>query len=418
MDDKRTPMEAEVQELPQERGACVPGDFYGTAVQPKTRRSHAWAWISLGLGVIAVCTFCVVAALSHVQIKTVDGVLRLLMNDPEQTEATEDPVNALEAPEDRAYTPGPSKDNDAIRISVAPDSGETLTPDEIYDRVAPSVVCIQLEQYYGTSTCTGVVVTENGYILTASDGLSGTIAATVHFQDGTVLSASRVGEERLSGVCLLKVEAQDLPTVRFAADEDLTVGCPVYCIGNPYGTAVPNVFYDGMLSAVSDASVNGTSFTVLMSSAAQSGVGCGCPVLDSAGRILGMTTTIGKRVVSGSDVCLAVSAQDLERVVAGFAQSLSSGGTWLGLTVSDIPEEYYYLYGFPGAVWIDEVAAGTGLYGVLCQYDVITAVDDMEIQSAADFDRLIAAHSVGDKVRLTIYRSGKWYQITLPVRQR
>lgn len=418
MDDKRTPMEAEVQELPPEREACVPEDFYGTAVQPRTRRSHTWAWISLGLVVIAVCSFSVVAALSNVRIETRGGVLRLAVQEPEETEAPDNGVKDLEAPEDRIYAPDRNQDRDSIRLSLAPPSAENLTPDEIYARVAPAVVCVQMEQYYGTICCTGVVISEDGYILAASDDLSGNYSAAVRFSDGSVLSARRVGEDRISGVFLLKVEAENLSTVHLAQDAELNVGRPVWCIGNPYGSTVPNVFYDGMLSAVNSAAVNETSFTVMMSSAAQAGVGCGCPLLDSAGRMLGMTTPIGRRLLGNGEACLAISAADLERVVSGFERSLDDGSLWVGLTVSDIPEEYYYLYSFPGDVWIDEVAAGTAAYGILCQYDVITAVDGVEVQSAAEFDRLLASRSAGERVRLTIYRSGKWYQIILPVLQR
>lgn len=415
MDDRRTPMEAEVQELPMP-GPCQAEEFYGTSARPRPRRSYAWAWICVGLAVIAVCTFSVVGALSHLRLETREGGWRLSMGE-EETAAPENPVRSLEVPQENRYVPGAVSEGSTVRLSRDAGAGAALKPEEIYRQVSPSVVCIQVESYFGTGVCTGVVLSADGYILSASDSYGKATAIRVRFSDGTELSARRIGLEQSSGVCLLKVEAEGLTPAVFASDSSLSVGQQIYCICNPYGSQIPNVFYEGMLSARQELEIGGTSYTLLQGAAQLQSIGSGCPMLDNRGRVVGLSSPIGKRVVSGTDPCFAVSAADLERIVASF-EHLAEDGRWLGFDTEDIPEEYRFFYGFPGSVWITDVAENTAPYGVLLQYDVITAVDGKSLESSAEFESILAAHQPGDQVRLTIYRSGSLYSIVLPVMER
>ncbi|MBR4193635.1 MAG: trypsin-like peptidase domain-containing protein [Oscillospiraceae bacterium] len=414
MDDKRTPMEAEVQELPPRREAACPEDFYGTAAKPRPRRSHTWAWILMGLAVIAACTAGVVAALSHVRVDTSSGGWRLALRESEETQAGEDPVRSLAVPDGQRYVPAGDSAEGAVGLELDNSAAATLDPAEIYRRAEPSVVCVQVDSYYGTEICSGVVLSADGYILSATEGLSNAASVTVSFSDGRSYSARRVGEERSTGLCLLKVEAAGLQPAVFCGGEP-QVGQSAWCVCNPYGSQLPNVFIEGMLSARRTMSLGDGSFTLLQFSGQLRSPGSGCPILDGQGRVLGLSTHVGRQFSSGEEPCFAIAAGDLARVVAAFADTAARDRCWLGLEVEDIPEEYVALYGFPGSLWIDEVAAGTAPYGVLYQYDVITAVDGTEVRSAAEFDQVLAAHKSGDRVRLTIFRSGKWYTILLPV---
>lgn len=414
MDEKRTPMEAEVQELPPRRDSGCPGNFYGTAAKPRPRRSHTWFWICAGLSVIAVCTFSVVAALSHVRVENRDGSWRLAMKNTEMTQPQEDPIRDLEVPDENKLVTNQNKVTGGVRLPLSSGHGQALTPAEVYAKAAPSVVCVQVEGYYGTASYTGVVIRDDGYILSATEGLNNAAEITVSFFDGTELPARRVGEERTSGVCLLKVEAQELQTAGFCGDQELTVGQSVFCICNPYGRMLPNVFYQGILSASRSVAIGGTEFALLKTSLRFTEAGSGCPVLDAYGRVLGLTTPIGKRIVAGEDPCFAVSAADLANIVSAF-DSAEADSLWLGLEVGEIPEEYQYLYGFPGRLWIEDVSVGSAAYGVLFQYDVITAVDGVDVSAYAELEQAISAHKPGEHVELTIFRSGKWYKISLPV---
>ena len=415
MDDKRTPMEAEVQELPNQREISCPEDHYGTAVKPKTRRSYVGFWIWMGIAVIAVCTVCVAAAVKHVRVENGDNGWRLAVQNTDSTASTEDAVRNLDVPEGTQAVSPTEPISDDVILPVSATAGEALSSTELYESVASSVVCVEVSGYYGSETYTGVVITADGCILSATDGLNGAVSITVSFPDGSALSARRLGEDSISGVCLLKVEAEGLKTVRFSGDTKPRVGQTIYSIGNPYGSLLPNVFSEGMISLERSVEIGGASWRLIQSTAFSDSPEYGRPILDEQGLVIGITTPIGRRLVSGTDPCFAIAAEDLARILSGFDRSASDNDLWLGLEVSDIPEEYHDFYRFPGNVWIESVSAGSASDGVLYQYDIITAIDGVELTSSYELANILAEHQAGDRVLLTIYRSGRFYNILLPV---
>lgn len=416
MDDKRTPMEAEIQELPPSRMPSCPEDSYGTAAIPKPRRSYAPLWVCVGLLVIAACSFSVVAALSSLRVENGESGWRLAMGEPQETRQAEEPIRSLEIQTENSGAAPQSSAPDSLQLRRSVGAGESLSPSELYEAVSPAVVRIRAESYYGYSDCSGVVISADGYILTAAERLGSAAALTVSFSDGSSLSARQIGADRISGVCLLKVEASGLPTVSFAAGEP-TVGQSVWCVCNPYGEAIPNVFRTGMLSVSRRVTLNGVSYRVLSASGLEN-PDCGSPILDSKGRVLGLMSAIGSRIVSGTDPGFAVSTGDLERILESMEGAETDNLCWLGFEPEDIPMEYKFMLQLPGYVWIGELSSDSSLRDVLRSYDVITAVDGVELSSAEELNELIRSRRPGDKVSLLVYRSGDWLKVILPVIKR
>ena len=419
MDDKRTPMEAEVQELYVHMEPCPPVDFYGTSCKPKTCRSHTGLWILLGMTVIALCTVGVVASLSNVRLTRGEGGWKLFMQVPEETQVPESRGPDLHASVASDYQPSAGAANAGLKLKLNKQEGSALPPEQIYRQNADTVVCVQCASYYGSSVCTGVVISSDGYILSAGDLLANSGSFTVQLADNSSCSARRVGYDHSSGICLLKIDARDLPSVSFSDMEKLSVGQSAYCISNPYGNQIRNVFSEGMVCALQELTLEGENITILQTTAQMDGAGWGCPIFDSEGQVIGLTSSIGKRLLSGTeDPCFAVSAADLARIVPALECSEPEGKLWLGFEVESIPEEVQFFYGFPGKIWISSVAAGTAPYEALFQYDVITAVDGIAVNGPEDYQQMLAAHNPGDWVKLTIYRSRHLYELELPVMNR
>ena len=135
--------------------------------------------------------------------------------------------------------------------------------------------------------------------------------------------------------------------------------------------------------------------------------------------MVGLTAPVGRRVLAGADTpCFAVSADALARILLSLERSEAEAGLWLGFEVETIPEKDRFFYSFPGSLWISDVAVGAVPYGILFEFDVITEVDGVPVSTPAEYQQILAAHSPGDTVRLTIFRNGEWYTITLPVEAR
>ncbi len=417
MDDKLTPMEAEVLEFSEEPEEKEPSDTYGTSAPPKTKRSYVGFWICLGIIIIVICSFGVVGAIRSVEVfYNEDGSWSLTMG-PIRKNKQDDQVKNLSGngtdPTEEVYESLPEG-----QLQLQVDEAErsrAKTAERIYAAVSPSVVCLEVTSSYGTMTYTGVVISEDGYILSATDGLGSALSVNVLFSDGTVLPAVRVGEEPRSGICLVRVAGQDLVPASFAFDDSLNVGSTIYCIANPYGTVLTNVLSEGLLSAKQTVNMDGFAFHLIQTSAELQSSGYGCPIIDSSGRVIGITTALGRYLVSETDPCFGVSAADLQQIVAAFSDRAQNPNVWLGIEVEEIPEAYRFLYRFPGSLWLTSVSEVSGYVGVLYPYDVVTAVNGMPVNTLEEYHELIDAAKPGDTVRLTIYRSGVLYYADLQV---
>ena len=421
MDDRLTPLEAEVLEMTDRKAVCKPTDSYGTAPRPKQKKDHMGLWIGIGLVVIGLCTFGVIAAMFDVRIdRDGDGRLRLSMRSSEQPQ-NQNPVkdlNILPEGEEAPFRTGSQNEGAEDLMLSSSKNGRELSASEVYAAVNASVVCIELDTYYGTQYYTGVVISSDGYILSASGGMSGYVSISASFSDGSVLPLSKIGEDTVTGVCLLKAETEGLTQAVFEADPDLTVGESVYCVGNPYGTTLSNVFYAGMLSGTADKTINGVSYTLLQSSMDLQTAGYGCPIFNSGGHVIGLTSAVGSRLISGgADPCFGVSAADLQRIVSGFSSTQESG-LWLGFEVEPIPLEYQYLFDYPEGVWIREVARGTRVDGVLEPFDIILSVNGTEIRSTEDFYAALQNGASEGYAAVILYRNGKQYFAKVPLLQR
>lgn len=411
MEDKRVPVEAEVHEIPEDREPVFPENFYGTSTKPRRQRDRSWILICVSLVMIVGSTFYIVSTLLRYRIEKQNENWVISAQIPETTPPAEETIQRLEVSAEDLFISPSGEKTGSVELHLATVERERLTPKEVYALVSPAVVCVQMETYYGLYFCTGVVISEDGYILTATDAQTNAAVLTVSFPDGSQYAADCVREEWGSGLSLLKIEAKELPTVTFAQDNDLSVGEEVFCVCNPYGSQIPNVFYEGMMSAVGTVQVENYTYTVLQSSAQRSGVGYGCPILNDQGLVVGLTSPIGKRIVSDQDPCFAVSAPDLTEILAAFERAETSESRWLGLVVSEIPEEYLFFFNFPGKLWISE----TPRYPALCKYDVVISVDGTEVNSLEEFEKLVSAHEPGDLVELILFRNDTLYRAILPV---
>lgn len=424
MEDKLTPVEAEVFELPSKNEqAEAHEDSYGTAPMPKPKKNYVGLWICFGLLVIALCTFSVFATLFSVRFsKTAEGGWKLQTRGESKDDVSEEEIRELPVPEDAS-----SESNNGIRpddaadvnLEQTPAQQELADPAALYQTVSASVVCLKMTTYAGVYYDTGIVITEDGFLLSAMNEHSMPFSIETVFSDGRSLNAECVAMDRKTGICLLKVEASDLTPARFDFDETLQVGQRTYCVSNPYGAAMINVLSEGMLSAVQDVMVDGVSYRMLDTTLEQQSSGYGIPIFDEKGAVIGMTTPIGRWVVDGDeDPCFGVSSADLGQILDRMISKASKEESSFGIKVEEIPDYYQVIFGFPGSLWVTEISEDSPLYQRLIACDVITAVNDVPVSTVEDYQNAIRAACSGETVVLTIYRDGLYYYATIPVKGR
>ena len=188
-----------------------------------------------------------------------------------------------------------------LELVSAGEDAQALTPGEVYDQVRPSTVTVLGEDAEGYSVGTGVIFTEDGYILTNYHVIDGCSACQVWITDeygvDSVYDALLVGGDADQDLAVLKIDAQGLTPAEFGVSDELSVGDPVYAIGNPLGLELRSTFTDGIVSAVNrDVDVDGVIMTLIQTNAALNSGNSGGPLINQYGQVVGINTI---KIMSG-----------------------------------------------------------------------------------------------------------------------
>jgi serine protease Do len=168
---------------------------------------------------------------------------------------------------------------------------EELTIQEIYKRVNPAVVTVIVEQKNNSSIGSGIIFTEDGYILTNAHVIKGGFSCRVCLSNGHYYDAFLVGYDQTQDMAVLKVEAEDLPVAKFGNSNKLMVGDSVYAIGAPLGVELRGTLTDGIVSAINrDVEIGDMIMTLIQTNAALNEGNSGGPLINVYGQVIGINT--------------------------------------------------------------------------------------------------------------------------------
>lgn len=291
-----------------------------------------------------------------------------------------------------------------------------LTLQEIYVKCIPSVVSITSEYRSGTSTGTGVILTEDGYIVTNHHVIENGERITVQLTDDRVCAARLVGTDKTSDLAVLQISADGLTSAEFGDSDALRVGDSVVAIGDPLGVEYRGTMTDGIVSAINrNVNVNGRPMNLIQTNAALNSGNSGGPLINSCGQVIGINTIkIGAFTDSAGveGLGFAIPSTTVKDIVEQIiAQGYVSGRPWLGITGESISLFYQRYYRLPSGMYISEVAEGSNAARAgLTVGDILISVDGTKVYSQTDLDTLLYHYSAGDTVTIVIYRSGRTLQ--------
>jgi len=315
------------------------------------------------------------------------------------------------------------------RGDLAADERATI---EIFERAAPSVVYVtnlaRRSDAFGLSvmevpqgTGSGFIWDANGHVVTNLHVLEGAQAAEVTLSDHTTWSARLVGYAADKDLAVLRIAAprSRLPPILVGSSHDLKVGQKVFAIGNPFG--LDHTLTTGIISALDReiaAVTPGRKIrNVIQTDAVINPGNSGGPLLDSAGRLIGVNTAIFSTSRDGTagsiGIGFAVPVDTVNQVVP---QLISYGRVvrpGLGVTLAD--DRLTRSWGLAGVLVVSVTpeggAAAAGLkpttrdeWGRVVLGDVIVAVDGKAVTNADDIANVLEAHKIGDRVSVTLNR--------------
>ncbi len=301
---------------------------------------------------------------------------------------------------------------------------------QLFEQSAPSVAHITttsvqrdffsmnvMEVPRGTGS--GFIWDERGHIVTNFHVIQGASRARVTLRDRKSFEARLVGVAPERDIAVLKIDApsKELRPLPVGSSADLLVGQRVYAIGNPFG--FDQSLSTGVISALGREieSATGTPIKdVIQTDAAINPGNSGGPLLDSAGRLIGVNTAIYSPSGAYAGIGFAIPAETVNWVVSELITFGKIARPSLGVGLAS--DRVAAALRLPGAL-VTEVqpkspAAVVGLRATVVQRgrvqqlgDVILAIDGKQIESSRQVFELIIGYKTGDRVKLTIMRDGK-----------
>jgi len=265
----------------------------------------------------------------------------------------------------------------------------------------------------------GFVWDENGYVVTNFHVIANAQGARVTLADQSTWPAQLVGAEPDKDIAVLKIDAPKhlLPPLALGTSNDLQVGQKVFAIGNPFG--FDQTLTTGVISGLGREimSASGRPIQgVIQTDAAINPGNSGGPLLDSAGRLIGINTAIYSPSGAYAGVGFAVPVDVVNRIVPQLVRGEKLKKPGLGIRW--VPEYAVSRLGLEGVLLL-EVTPGSpadkaGLrttkedsFGNLILGDLIVGADGKPIRTVNDLFRVLDAHEVGDTVRFTIVRNNR-----------
>ena len=297
--------------------------------------------------------------------------------------------------------------------------GGSMPLQDIYQKNIASVVSIICSGQGSNSTGTGVIVSEEGYIVTNAHVVDRASAVSVQLMDDRVFSASLVGADEISDLAVLLISAEDLVPVQFGDSNALRVGDTVAAIGDPLGMEFRGTFTDGIVSAINrDMIVDGRTMTLIQTNAALNSGNSGGPLINCFGQVVGINTMkIGTFTDSAGveGLGFAIPSATVKDIVEQIiSQGYVSGRPTLGIQGEALSNFYQRYYRLPAGLYITDVKQGSyaDYYGIE-PGDLLLQVDDTRILGMEDLNSVLYRHQVGDTVTVIIYRGGQQASVEL-----
>lgn len=315
--------------------------------------------------------------------------------------------------------------DDGVRLVYADGHGDALTIQEIYRRVNPSTVTVVTELPRGASVGTGVILTEDGYIITNAHVIAGGTSCYVALADGSIFDAALVGYDAEQDLAVIKAQdtdgraAQGLPAAEFGDSDALSVGDPVYAIGNPLGVELRGTLTDGIVSAINrDVYVDGVTMTLIQTNAALNNGNSGGPLINVYGQVVGINT-----MKMGSSSTTSVEGLGFAIPISSTAYMINDliahgevrGEVVIGISVQIAP--VILDSGETALRVMDVTPGGPGDEAGIQKGDLIVAADGEALTKSTDLLRVRRRHEAGETLKLLVERDGKRFTADVVLRE-
>lgn len=303
----------------------------------------------------------------------------------------------------------------------------------VAEKVTDSVVGIRTTAsvtnfFYGNTESTGegsgIIYTKDGYIITnyhviaeAVESSQGKIEVFLADQTETAIPASVVGYNISTDLAVIKIDKNGLNAIELANSDDIKVGQFVVAIGNPGGLEYISTVTYGIVSGLNRSlSDNESEINYIQTDAAINPGNSGGALVNAEGKLIGVNSV---KIVSESyeGMGFAIPTNSVVEICQNIIDHKDDPAPYIGITLSERYDASTLRYlGFPSGAVVQSIAEDSPADDAgIKRGDIITELSGKEINDYNDFEDALNDCEVGSTVKLKVYRSGKYYTVSVKI---
>ncbi len=283
-------------------------------------------------------------------------------------------------------------------------------------------------EYTQTGAGSGVIISEDGYIVTNNHVISGVDKITVFVMDDngeeTTYEAKLIGSSESNDIAVLKIEAEGLNAAAFGDSDQLEIGELAVAIGNPMGSVHSSVTA-GIVSATErELTIDDVTISAIQTDAAINPGNSGGALFDSYGNVIGIVYAKSSSV-SIEGIGYAIPVNDVKELIDTMINDPESvraqtqgSQIMLGITIIDVTEEMSKQYSMPVGVYIREVSDFSAAQRAgMMMGDIIVEFAGETVTCADDLNAIKAKQTPGDIVKVKVDRNSRTVELELVIPQ-
>jgi serine protease Do len=271
------------------------------------------------------------------------------------------------------------------------------------------------------SAGSGVVLDPNGYIVTNNHVVEGATQITVTLSDRREFPAKVIGTDPKTDLAVIKIEAKDLPSLKWAEYEKLQVGDLVLAVGSPFGLSSTVTL--GIISALGRGNVGIADYEdFIQTDAAINPGNSGGALVNMNGELIGINTAIFSRTGGSEGIGFAIPSSIALDIVESLQKTGKVVRGWMGVAIQEITPALAKSFKLPeqrkGVLISDVNENGPSHTAGIKRGDVVVAFNGKDVQSVSQLRNLVARTVVGKDAQIKVLRDGKEQTIAVKVAER
>lgn len=327
-------------------------------------------------------------------------------SDADSPEGPENIYNAADPQLNQSDNSAIERDYPSLEQLAAPE--DALGLPDIYDKASPSVVGVSCTLQRGSATGTGIILSEDGYIITNAHVVEDAVSIMIVDYRLNEFEARVIGADAQTDLAVLKVEASGLTPCEFGRSSDLRIGELAVVIGNPLGMDLYGTMTFGIISGLNRTiTIGENKMTLIQTQASINRGNSGGPLINAYGQIIGVTSA-KVNTAYGEGLGFAIPIDEALPIIDDLmAYGYVTGRPMIGISGEDITYIMSLYYRLPQGVCVRFVTpeSGAETAGIKAG-DIIIGVNDTAITTMDELTEAKNQFQAGDTVTLNIYRDG------------